>query len=82
MVVDSQTATLFVVGEHARTCPVSDLEDLREKMKAENSLLVVGGANDQLNVNFKVKKEKAITQSIVDRCILVSEHSENFCEKQ
>ena len=34
---------MFVIGQFANTCNIDDLEDLREKMRAENSLLVIGG---------------------------------------
>lgn len=46
---DSKTPTMFVVGQFANMCNVDDLEDLREKMKAENSLLVVGGEREAKN---------------------------------
>jgi len=71
VIMDSITPTLFVIGEHAQTCPIADLENMREKMRAKNHLVVVAGANDHLNVNFKTKKEHSLTQSVVDRCILV-----------
>ena len=70
--MDCSAPILFVVGEHAQTCPIDDFENMREKMRAENSLIVISGANDKLNINFKTKKERSITQSIVDRCIIVS----------
>lgn len=71
MIIDSPTPTVFVIGEHASTCPVDDLENMREQMSAQNNLIVVSGANDNLNVNFKTKKERSLTQAIVDRCIQV-----------
>lgn len=77
MIMDSSTPTLFVIGENAQTCPIDDLENMREKMRAENSLIVISGANDRLMINFKTKKERTLTQSIVDRCIIVS-HSANY----
>ncbi len=70
--LESKTPTLFVVGQHATTCGIDDIEDLREKMKAENSLIVVGGADDNLRVSKAKKKQEGITQSMVDRCIQVS----------
>ena len=41
--LESKTPTMFVIGQFANTCNIDDLEDLREKMRAENSLLVIGG---------------------------------------
>ncbi|XP_023933273.1 KAT8 regulatory NSL complex subunit 3 [Lingula anatina] len=67
--LDSRTPTLFVIGQHSTTCSIDDIEDLREKMKSENSLIVVGGADDQLRVSRTKKKQEGITQSVVDRCI-------------
>ena len=71
--LDSRTPTLFVIGQQASTCNIDDLEDMREKMKAENSLLVVGGADDKLCMSTAKKKQEGITQSMVDRCIQASE---------
>ena len=63
---------MFVVGQHSTTCSIDDMEDLREKMKAENGLLVVGGADDNIRVSKAKKKEEGLTQVMVDKRILVS----------
>lgn len=70
--LDSKTPTLFVVGQHSNSCDIDGIEDLREKMKADNSLVVVGGADDYLRVSRAKKKQEGLTQYMVDRCILVS----------
>ena len=31
--------TLFVVGQHASTCSIDDVEELREKIRADNRCL-------------------------------------------
>lgn len=67
--LDSKTPTLFVVGQHSNSCDIDGIEDLREKMKAENSLVVVGGADDCLRVSRAKKKLEGLTQYMVDRCI-------------
>ena len=74
-ILDSKTPTLFVIGQQATTCSIDDMEDLRERMKAENSLLVVGGADDSLRMSKAKKKLEGITQSMVDRCIQVGERA-------
>ena len=69
--LDSRTPTMFVIGQNSTTCSIDDMEDLREKMKAENSLLVVGGADDNIRVSRSKKKEEGVTQVMVDKKILV-----------
>lgn len=70
--LESKTPTLFVIGQHSNSCDIDGIEDLREKMKAENSLVVIGGADDNLRVSRAKKKQEGITQCTVDRFILVS----------
>ncbi|XP_064631563.1 KAT8 regulatory NSL complex subunit 3-like [Lineus longissimus] len=67
--LESRTPTLFVLGQQATMCRIDDLEDMREKMKAENGLILVGGTDDNLRVSKMKKKQEGITQSMVDRCI-------------
>lgn len=71
MLLDCRTPTLFVIGQHANTCTIDDMEDLREKMRAENSLIVVGGSDDYLRMSKSKKKLEAVTQMMVDKAILV-----------
>lgn len=47
------------------------MEDLRERMRVETGLIIVGSADDNLRVNKRKKKSEGITQSVVDRCITV-----------
>ncbi len=51
------------------------VEDMREKLRSESGLVIVGGADDSLRVSKHKKKSEAITQSMVDRCIVVSDVS-------
>ncbi|XP_077991927.1 uncharacterized protein LOC144446096 isoform X2 [Glandiceps talaboti] len=67
--LDSKTPTLFVIGQESSVCSQDDVEDLREKMKAETSLVVVGGADENLRLTKSKKKLEGVTQSMVDRCI-------------
>lgn len=59
-----------MIGQHANTCSVDDMEDMREKMRAENSLIVVGGADDNLRMSRSKRKLEAVTQVMVDKSIL------------
>lgn len=47
------------------------MEDLRERMRVETGLIVVGCADDYLRITKKKKKSEGITQDVVDRFILV-----------
>jgi hypothetical protein len=51
------------------------MEELRVKLKCKTSHILVGGANDELVVNHSTKMREAVTQKIVDRCVLVSEYN-------
>ncbi|XP_052773683.1 KAT8 regulatory NSL complex subunit 3-like [Mya arenaria] len=68
--LDCRTPTLFVIGQHANTCSIDDIEDMREKMRAENSLVVVGGSDDNLRMSRAKKKSEGLTQIMVDKGIL------------
>ncbi|KAL4231455.1 KAT8 regulatory NSL complex subunit 3 [Mactra antiquata] len=68
--LESRTPTLFVIGQHANTSSIDDIEDLREKIRADNSLLVVGGADDNLRMSRAKRKMECLTQIMVDKIIL------------
>lgn len=68
----SQTPTLFVIGQNASDCSIDQLQDLREHMRAETGMLVVGGADEQLRLSHRQKREEGLTQAMADRCIIVS----------
>ncbi|XP_050395234.2 KAT8 regulatory NSL complex subunit 3 [Patella vulgata] len=73
--LDTKIPTYFVVGQNANTCILDDLDYLRERMRAETGLLVIGGADDQLRMSRAKKKQEGVTQAILDRKI-----TENMCE--
>lgn len=70
LLLDCRTSTLFVVGQNATTCCIDDLEDMREHMQADTSLVVVGGADDRLRMSHSRRRAEGVTQRMVDRCIL------------
>ena len=37
----SRTPTLFVIGQHASTCTIDELQELRERMRADNRCVFV-----------------------------------------
>ncbi len=67
--LDSKTPTLFVTGQESSVCTQDDIENLREHMRAETGLVVVGGADEHLRMSKMKKKIEGVTQSMVDRCI-------------
>nr|CAI5868986.1 unnamed protein product [Callosobruchus analis] len=62
--LELHSPVLFVVGEKSDTSTQEDLEDLRERMRVETGLIVVGSADDYLRVSKKKKRAEGITQSI------------------
>lgn len=68
--MDIRCPVMFVIGQNATLVRPDDLEDLREKMLVETSLVVIGTADDHLRISTAKKISEGITQSMVDRCIL------------
>lgn len=68
--LELQCPALFVIGQCSNTALQEHMEDIRERMRVETGLLVVGSADDYLRISKKKKRAEGITQSIVDRCIV------------
>ena len=49
-ILDIRSPTQFIVGKSSSTCSVDGIEQLRHRMKAESSLVVVDGAMDSLRM--------------------------------
>lgn len=65
-----KTPVLFIVGQNATTATVDEVEEFRLRLHCKSGLVVVGGADDHLRVTHFLKMKCAVTQSIVDRCII------------
>lgn len=69
---------IFVFGSQ------EEIESLREKMSAQTSLVVVGGADDSLRVSKLNRQMEGVTQAMIDNMVVVcycidENHSIVFC---
>ncbi|XP_015111591.1 KAT8 regulatory NSL complex subunit 3 [Diachasma alloeum] len=70
ILMDVRSPVMFVIGQNAATVRADDIEETREKMLVQTSLIVVGTADDHLRISSRKKNVEGITQGMVDRCIL------------
>lgn len=68
--LDIRCPVFFVIGENAATARCEDIEEIREKMRVETGLVVVGAADDQLRMSRLTKFRGGVTQTMVDYCIM------------
>ncbi|XP_059148719.1 KAT8 regulatory NSL complex subunit 3-like [Physella acuta] len=69
-IFNCKTPTLFIVGHNASSSQLDTIEDIRERLRVETGLVLVGGADDQLRMCQSKKRSCGVTQAMVDRCIL------------
>ncbi|XP_037091284.1 KAT8 regulatory NSL complex subunit 3-like [Pollicipes pollicipes] len=82
--LESRTPTLLLVGQSASDAAPHELELMRDRMRAETGLVVVGGADRRLLVNRHKRQREGLTQSMVDRAVMeeVSEFLTNILTQQ
>ncbi|XP_028414974.1 KAT8 regulatory NSL complex subunit 3-like isoform X2 [Dendronephthya gigantea] len=68
--LENKTPTMFVFGSLSTSCSLPDIEEFRRKLMSDTSLLVIGGADDQLRLTSAKRKMERVTQSVVDRRIM------------
>ncbi|XP_063985418.1 KAT8 regulatory NSL complex subunit 3 [Diachasmimorpha longicaudata] len=70
ILMDVRSPVMFVIGQNAASVRADDVEEVRERMLVQTSLIVVGTADDHLRISSRKKNVEGITQGMVDRCIL------------
>ncbi|XP_055389726.1 mucin-5AC isoform X1 [Condylostylus longicornis] len=68
-ILDIIIPIMFVIGQNSARTSQEEIEALREKMKSETSLLVVGSADDVLRISKSKKQIENLTQSMVDSMV-------------
>jgi predicted alpha/beta-hydrolase family hydrolase len=70
VLLELETAVLFVQGTRDPLCPLERLSDVRKKMRAPSKLFVVDAGDHSLQVTKAQLKEGGETQAAVDARIL------------
>lgn len=68
--VELQTPALFVVGQNATRTSQEQIEALREQMISPTALVVVGSADDCLQVTHAKRRLEQVTQSMVNSMVM------------
>ncbi|KAJ6645474.1 KAT8 regulatory NSL complex subunit 3 [Pseudolycoriella hygida] len=65
-ILDLTTPVMFVSGQNSARASQEEIESLREKMKAQTSLAVVGSADDVLRIGKHKRQIEGVTQTMAD----------------
>ncbi|XP_023380118.1 KAT8 regulatory NSL complex subunit 3 isoform X2 [Pteropus vampyrus] len=68
--LDMKTPVLFVIGQNSLQCHPEAMEDFREKIRAENSLVVVGGADDNLRFLTQRRLGEVFLAVVILQCLV------------
>ena len=68
--LDVRCPIMFIIGQNSMLSRPDEIEELRERLIAPTSLVIVGSADDHLRISTSKKISEKISQSMVDRCII------------
>jgi predicted alpha/beta-hydrolase family hydrolase len=73
-----ETPVLFIQGTRDTLCDLTELEDVRSRMKARSELLIIEGGDHSLEATKTSLKARGTTQAEVEQGILAA--VKTFCE--
>lgn len=67
---ESNTPTMFIIGQNSAKCSEEELENFKEKISVPTSTVIVGSADDYLRINKTKRRLEGVTQEMVDNMIV------------